>query len=93
MREIRLLMSREVWSAAIPKLRGLARSYPDSVAVLSALGWSVYNLGSMPGADEMDAQNEAIEMLERALALDSDHALSNHYLSRITGRAVIEELD
>jgi hypothetical protein len=93
MREVRLLMSREAWSAAIPKLRGLARSYPESVAVLSGLGWCVYNLGSMPGADEMQAQDEATELLERALALDPEHALSNHYLSRIAGRAVIEELD
>ncbi len=90
MREIRLLMSREVWSAAIPKLRGLARSYPESVTVLSALAWCVYNLGGPAEGDEDAAQDEAIALLERVLSLDSEHALAHHYLNRITGRPVVE---
>jgi CheY-like chemotaxis protein len=90
MREIRLLMSREAWSAATPKLRGLARSYPESVSVLSALGWCVYNLGVMPGGDEDTARDEAISLLERVLSLDPEHALAHHYMNRISGRPVIE---
>ena len=74
MREIRLLMGREAWSAAIPRLRGLARSYPKSVSVLSALAWSIYNMGSTPKGDEMAAQEEALQLLEQALAIDSELA-------------------
>ncbi len=93
LREIGLLMSREAWSAAIPKLRGLARSYPESVAVLSSLAWCVYNLGSRPDRDAEAAQEEAIELLDQVLAIDPEHALGNHYMNRITGRAVVESLD
>ena len=90
MREIRLLMSRDVWSAAVPKLRGMARSYPESVTVLSALAWCIYNLGATAGGDESAAQDEAVSLLERVFAIDSEHALAHHYMNRITGRPVIE---
>jgi len=93
MREVRLLMSRDAWSAVIPKLRGLVRSYPESVTVLSALGWSIYNMGATPGGDDMAAEKEALDLLERALAIDAEHALSNHYLNRIKGGSVVEGLN
>jgi hypothetical protein len=93
MREVRLLISRAAWSAAIPKLRGLVRTYPNSVSVLSALAWSVYNMGATPRGDETSAQTEALELLDRALGVDPEHALSNHYLNRITGRSVVEGMN
>ena len=90
LREIRLLMSKDLWSAATPKLRGLARSHPESVTVLSALAWCVYNLGATPGGDEEASRDAAIALLDRVFSIDPEHALAHHYMNRITGRPVIE---
>jgi len=68
------------YRAAVAAYRAAAERHSAPFAALTNLGVSLWNASGLPGTDPREMLRRAVETLERARDLDSDHMAPHYYL-------------
>ncbi len=81
------LMAKQQWPQAIGQLTEVIDEAPGEADYHAALGWAQWKAGG----ERADASEEAHAHLDRALAIDPDHAAAHDYKGRIDAALLVDE--